>query len=75
MRFYVFVPVVIAIYALVSWLGWPHPIWAYEYHAVDMHPLSKRHYLSCTFVGPTYGRWTEPAEDGRCAWVRWRRAE
>lgn len=74
MRFLVFVPAALAIYLLVSWLGWPHPIWAYEYQAADSHPMTKRHYLTCKFVGP-YGTWTEPARAGRCDWLRWRRAD
>ena len=74
MRFALFAPVVLLVYGVMSWLGWPHPIWSYEYLAVDTHPMTKRQYISCTFVGP-YGEWTEAAREGRCVWVRWRRAD
>lgn len=74
MRFFLFLPIVVLAYGAFQWAGLPHPIWSYEYEARDSHPLSERTYHLCTFIGP-YGRWTERAENGRCAWFKWRRRD
>ncbi len=66
MRFFLFLPIVVLAYGAFQWAGLPHPIWSYEFEARDSHPLSERTYHLGTFIGP-YVRWTEAAENGRCA--------
>ncbi len=51
--------------------GLPHMIWSYSFHDNgDPHNLlAKRDYIDCTFLGP-YGRFTVPADAGRCGWIK-----
>lgn len=52
-------------------LGLPHAIWSYTWmndgHGIGYYEY--RIYTRCGFIGP-YGFIDRPAEDGRCAWVR-----
>ena len=60
-----------ALYGIYVTKGLPHVIWSYTFlDNGDQHnPFAKRHYTSCTFVGP-YGVFTVNAKNGRCGWVR-----
>lgn len=52
-------------------LGLPHGLWSYSWidQGQGMDPYAERYYTRCTFIGP-YGVFTERAEYGRCAWVK-----
>ncbi len=52
--------------------GLPHVIWSYEFYG-GAAGFGSRHYVACTFVGP-YGAFTEPAENGRCDWLLFRKS-
>ncbi|MGE0279581.1 MAG: hypothetical protein AB7P20_03060 [Rhizobiaceae bacterium] len=66
LRYFAWVPVALAGYAVCHGLGVPHPIWRYAY--VGGENGAPRYYASCTFVGPL-GEFTRPAVTGRCGWV------
>lgn len=60
----------LAAYAAYVAYGLPHMIWSYDFHdnGDRYNPLAQRIYIDCTFWGP-YGRFTIPADAGRCGWV------
>ncbi|OXT01988.1 hypothetical protein B7H23_03365 [Notoacmeibacter marinus] len=60
-----------AAYGVYAAIGLPHMIvgYTFENNGAPFDLTVKRHYVTCTFIGP-YGAHTRPAEDGRCAWVR-----
>ena len=71
LRFLIWLAVPLALYGGWQLYGLPHVIWAYEFidNGRPYDLTAKRHYLSCTFIGP-YGAFTTPASGGRCGWVR-----
>ncbi|HEX2839969.1 hypothetical protein [Hyphomicrobium sp.] len=74
MRYLLWVPLLGVVFAVYELVGLPHLCFSYEFSARSIDPIEKRHYHSCTFVGP-YGRWTETAVSGRCPWLRWKRSD
>lgn len=65
-----------AAYGTYAAKGLPHVIFQYTF-ADNGHPYDlavSRHYLTCTFWGP-YGTFRVAAQDGRCGWVRFFKAE
>lgn len=60
-----------ALYGVYVTKGLPHVIWSYTFqdNGDRFNPYAKRHYLSCTFLGP-FGAFRVPATNGRCGWVR-----
>lgn len=73
MFFWIGLPV--AAYAIYLAYGLPHMIFSYRFHdnGDQFNPVAERHYIDCTFVGP-YGRFTVPANAGRCGWVEFFKA-
>ena len=71
LRFLFWLAVPLGLYGGWQLYGLPHVIWACEFidNGRPYDPFAKRHYLSCTFVGP-YGVFTTRATGGRCEWVR-----
>lgn len=57
-------------------VGVPHAIWSYSWidQGQGMNAFAKRYYTRCTFIG-LYGHFTEAAQHGKCAWVKFVEAE
>lgn len=68
---FLWVVVPAAAYVGFALYGQPYVIWSYsfEHNGDPFNPLTERHYLSCTFIGP-FGNFTVPADAGRCGWIK-----
>lgn len=72
--YFVWLVVPLALFAIVRGAGLPHVIWSYEWRGPNgSSGWSQRYYIRCTFIGP-HGVFTEYPANGKCAWVRFRRA-
>lgn len=71
LRFIKWIVVPLALIAAYAVLGLPHVRWMHIFRddGQGYDPLAPRHYLSCTFFGP-FGRFKiDHPEDGKCAWI------
>jgi hypothetical protein len=71
LSYFVWVIVPMGLWLAYDTIGLPHAIWSYSWidQAQGMDPFAHRTYTRCRFIGP-YGQFDEPAEFGRCAWVK-----
>lgn len=71
LSYFVWVIVPVGLWLAYDTIGLPHAIWSYSWidQGQGMDPFAHRTYTRCRFIGP-YGQFDEPAEFGRCAWVK-----
>lgn len=71
LSYFLWLVVPLGLWAAYDAFGLPHAIWSYSWidEGQGMDPFAKRHYTRCTFIGP-YGTFTQSAEYGRCAYVK-----
>lgn len=64
------------LYGAAQLVGEPHVIWSYTYRSDGRAPslYGPLDYTSCTYLGWS-GVIVEPAEQGRCGWVRFGRSD
>ena len=76
LSYFVWVIVPVGLWLAYDTIGLPHAIWSYSWidQGQGMDPFSHRTYTRCRFIGP-YGQFDEPAEFGRCAWVKFFKLE
>lgn len=68
--YFVWVPVLAAMWLSVQANGWPYLNASYEYHSSGGHdPFAERFYLRCTYWNPAGTRTLYP-EDGTCPRIR-----
>lgn len=77
LRFFIWVGVLAGVVVMWSGLGTPHVIWSYAFQTSGSRfdPFAERRYTSCTYLGWGFSQVTEPARNGRCGWLRFRRSE
>jgi len=73
LSFFAWVLVPAVLFAAYLWLGLPHVLWRYQFTG-SYSDLASRTYHQCTWWGP-FGRETEPALNGTCAFIRFFHAE
>ena len=76
LSYFVWVIVPVGLWFAYDTIGLPHAIWSYSWidQGQGMDPFAHRIYTRCRFIGP-YGQFDEPAEFGRCAWVKFFKTE
>lgn len=74
--YFAWVVVPVGLWFTYNTIGLPHGIWSYSWidQGQGMDPFAYRTYTRCRFIGP-YGQFDEPAEFGRCAWVKFFKTE
>lgn len=70
LRFFVWTLVPFAAVLIYLWAGMPHVLFSYTWRddGQGSDPFAKRHYISCTHIGP-FGEITLHAWDGRCRFI------
>lgn len=66
----------LALYIAVLVVGLPHVRWSYTWRddGQGFDPLANRFYTRCSFIGPT-GQYTiHHPDNGRCAWIIFRKS-
>jgi hypothetical protein len=76
LSYFVWVIVPVGLWFTYDTIGLPHAIWSYSWidQGQGMDPFAHRIYTRCRFIGP-YGQFDQPAEFGRCAWVKFYKME
>ncbi len=65
LRYFIWIVVPAAIYAVVTLVGTPYLIWSYTWRGAM---TGDRYYTSCTYVGEA-GVLIRSDEGGKCPWV------
>ena len=76
LSYFVWAIVPVGLWFTYDTIGLPHGIWSYSWidQGQGMDPFAHRTYTRCRFIGP-YGLFDEPAEFGRCTWVKFFKTE
>lgn len=64
-RYFIWIVVPAAVYAVLALLGTPHLIWSYTWQGAM---TGDRYYTSCTYLGVD-GALTRADEGGKCPWI------
>lgn len=68
--FFIWVPVLAALWLVVKVIGWPYLNWSYDFRSArGTDPFAERYYTRCTYWNPADTRTVFP-KDGKCPRIR-----